>query len=76
MSSSAGNSERIIRFVAYKNSLSDPKDAGIMMECFGDHCEYFHKGIMQRTITLIVFFIVGLKTHENRIGNIFHSNTK
>ena len=57
MSSSAGNSEWLTHLVAYKNSLSDPKEAGIMMECFGDHCEQFHKGVMQRTITLILFLL-------------------
>ena len=47
MSSSAGNSEKLTHLVAYKNSLSDPKEAGIMMEMFGDHCERFRRGIVQ-----------------------------
>ena len=58
MSSSAGNSERLIHLVAYKNSLSDPKEAGIMMEMFGDHCERFRRGIVQTAGNFYFIFIV------------------
>ena len=58
MSSSAGNSARLIHLVAYKNSLSDPKEAGIMMEMFGDHCERFRRIIDQTTGNFYLIFIV------------------
>ena len=44
--------------VAYKNSLSDPKEAGIMMEMFGDHCERFRRIIDQTTGNFYLIFIV------------------
>ena len=57
MSSSAAKSENLTHLVAYNNSLSDPKEAGIMMEMFGDHCERFRRGIVHTTGNFYFIFI-------------------
>ena len=54
MSSSAGNSEKLTHLVAYKNSLSDPKEAGIVMNMFGDHCEHFAESLFKEQKTFIL----------------------